>query len=88
MVREGFLDEPGVAQAVAGELLITTILGNTKRIPLSTVRLTKIRKNRFLGRYSWWGKTIFYLDSPQTNNLAIGVDDPTPWQSVFENKEQ
>lgn len=83
MVRESFLEQPGVAQVLNGNLVIHTSLGDTYAIPLEQVKLVKVRRNKFWGSYSWWGLTCFRLETPKTGGLVLGVKDDQAWREVF-----
>lgn len=83
-IRESHMEEPGVAQIMDGILSIFTVTGKEVRVPLDQVRLTKMRKNKYLiGRFPWWGKTCFWLNSPRTYDLVLGFSRPEPWSSSF-----
>ena len=86
MIHETGFEAPGVAQVLGGDLWIFTLLGDTMRIPLAQTHLTKISHDSY-GRYPWWGKTRFYLDTPKTNGLVIGVDDYQAWETVLKVPE-
>lgn len=86
MIHENYYEQPGAAQVLDGTLSLYTVLGDTIEMPLTQVELVKVRKNKFLlGRYPWWGKTGFWLETPKTSGLVLGVDDPAPWQNIFKN---
>lgn len=82
MIRDGLLECPGVAWVADDALFIVRVVFNKKReIPLSQV--TVFREGPGTGKYGWWGKQVFYLNTPETSNLAIGVKDPLPWRKAF-----
>ena len=89
MIREVFFEQPGVAQVLNGELYLWGLVGDVTRVPLDQVKLTKVYWNRFcLGRWGWWRKTMLYLDTPKTTRLVIGVDNPKPWEGIFQAPTQ
>ena len=81
MIRDGAMECPGVALVVNNHLTIKTIFGKIRSIPLSSI--TVKREAIGFGKYSWWGKHVFYLDTPETTNLAIGVKEPGPWREIL-----
>lgn len=85
MVRESYYEQPGAAQVLNGVLSIYTILGDVIEVPMTQVKLVKLREMRFLlGRYPWWGLTVLHLETPKTSNLALGLKDPRTWREVFD----
>jgi hypothetical protein len=85
-VKEAFFEEPGVAQVYNGALYVFTLTGRKIQVPLEKVTLTKFRRNNILGRYPWWRKSMFKLDTPETAGLVLGVTDPEPWLEVFKTR--
>ena len=82
-VRESCMEEPGVAQVMDGTLTIFTVTGKEFQVPIDQVRLSRVRKNKMWGRYPWWGKTCFELNTPQTSGLILGFSAPAPWIDLF-----
>ncbi len=82
MIRDGAIQCPGVALVADGKLIVKSVFDKTRQIPLSVVSVLK--EGPGLGKYGWFGKKVFYLDTPETQNLAIGVVDPVPWRKAFE----
>jgi hypothetical protein len=83
MIRESSQEEPGSAQVLEGELWISTVTGKNLCIPLPQIKLTKVRRKNIFGNMGWFWKTIFYLDTPRTSGLRIGVDNPEQWERVL-----
>ena len=88
MIRQSFFEGPGVAQILNGELYVYTFGGIVFQIPLDQVKVKKIRKNNIFGGSGWWRKTIFYLDTPNTAGLQIGVksEDSPAWENILKLK--
>ncbi len=84
MVREGYLEEPAVAQVANQRLSIWTVTGRSYELPLEAVKVSRIRRNNWFGRYPWWGKTLLYLDAPNTSRFMVGFDDAEPWINKLE----
>jgi len=84
MIRDGSIQCPGAALVVDGNLIVKSVFGKTRQIPLSKVSVHK--EGLGLGRFGWFGKRVFYLNTPETTNLAIGVKDPEPWRRAFANQ--
>jgi hypothetical protein len=84
MIRDGAMQCPGIALVVDNYLTIQTVFGKKRSIPLSSI--TVIREARGSGRYAWWGKQVFYLNTPETTNLAIGVKDAEPWRKALTSR--
>lgn len=82
-LRECSLEEPAVAQVIDGCLVIHTVTGKALSIPLNQIRVVSAHKNHLTGRYPWFGKTIFKLETPKTSGLALGFKDPQPWKPYF-----
>ena len=89
MIRQSIFEGPGVAQVLNGELYVYTFGGIVFQIPLAQVKVKKIRRNNIFGGSGWWRKTIFYLDTPQTSGLQIGVkpEDSAPWERILKLTE-
>ena len=85
MIRDGAIQCPGVALVAGETLIIQSVFGKSREIPLSDVCVTK--EGPGLGKYGWFGKRVFYLDTPETTNLAIGVNNPEPWRIAFEKRK-
>jgi hypothetical protein len=83
MVRESSLEEPGSAQVLDGELWIFTVTDKTLRIPLAQTKLIRIRRKNIFGNIGWFWKTIFYLETPRTCGLRLGVNNPEQWERVL-----
>lgn len=81
MIRDGFMECPGVAVVADDTLILHSVLRGERRFPLSQVQLTK--ETIGLGRYPWWGKRVLHLKVPGTFRLAIGVKNAEPWRTVF-----
>ena len=81
MSRDGGIECPGVALVADDTLMIQTVFGKKRQIPLSTV--TVKRETRGSGKYAWWGKQVFFLETPETTNLAIGVKDAELWRKAL-----
>lgn len=84
MIREGILHSKGIAQVIGNNLILYTLLGKYFEIPLADIRV----KKEFIsnGWYAWFGKTVFYLDTPYTWRLAIAVSSPELWRAIFDKK--
>ena len=84
MIRDGWLHCPGVALVANDTLQIHSIFNKTRAIPLSQVTVTREETGRCgsSGRYAWWGKQVFHLDTPETN-LAIGVKNAEAWRKAL-----
>ena len=89
MIRQSIYEGPGVAQILNGELYVYTFGGIVFQIPLDQVKVKKIRKNNMFGKSGWRQKTIFYLDTPSTSGLQIGVkpEDSAPWENILKLTE-
>jgi len=72
---------PAVALATDDELVIHSLFGNVRRIPLAHLALKQ--ENPGSGRSGWWGKRMFHLECPEESSLVLGFDDPAPWREVF-----
>ena len=81
MIRDGAMVCPGIAWVADNHLTIQTVVGKKRCIPLSSV--TVMREAKGSGKYAWWGKQVFHLDTPATTNLAIGVKEPEPWRNAL-----
>jgi hypothetical protein len=81
IIRDGAMQCHGVAMIAGGDLLVKSVFDKKRQIPLSAVSVLK--EGPGFGRCMWLGKRVFYLGSPQTKNLAIGVKDPEPWRKAF-----
>ena len=81
MLRVFGLVCPAVALATDDELVIHSIFGNVRHIPLAHIALRQ--ETPGTGRSGWWGKRMFHLTCPEEPLLVIGVDDPAPWRQVF-----
>jgi hypothetical protein len=81
MIRDGFMECPGVAVVVNDTLILHSVLRGERRLPLSQITLTK--ETIGLGSYPWWGKRVFLLKAPGTFRLAIGVKNSEPWRHLF-----
>jgi len=84
VIRDGAIECLGVVLVANNTLIIRSVFNKKREIPLASVTL--IKEGAGFGRYYWWGKRIFYLKTPETTNLAIGVKDPEPWRKVFGQK--
>ncbi len=84
MIRDGAIQCPGVALVADGKLIILSVFDKSHEIPLTSI--TVIKEGPGFGKIAWLGKRVFYLDTPQTSNLAIGVREPEPWRKTFEKK--
>jgi hypothetical protein len=84
MIRDGILHSKCVAQVIGNDLILYTLLGKYFKIPLADIRV----KKEFIshGWYAWFGKTVFYLDTPYTWRLAIAVSSPERWRAIFDKK--
>jgi hypothetical protein len=84
-VREAFLEEPCAAEVLNGELAIYTVTGKELRIPLSQLRVTRVKRKNIAGRYPWFWKTVFYIDAPGTSGLRLGVApaDAEAWERAL-----
>ena len=81
MLRVFGLTCPAVAAATEDEMIIHSIFGNVRRIPLAHVALQQ--ETPGTGRSGWWGKRMFHLTCPEEPHLVLGFDDPAPWREVF-----
>ena len=81
MLRVFGLECPAVALATDDELIIHSIFGNVRRIPLAHIALRQ--ETPGTGRSGWWGKRMFHLTCPEEPLLVLGFDDPVPWREVF-----
>ena len=81
MIRDGAMACPGIALVADNHLTIQTVFGKKRCIPLSSVTVKREAKGS--GKYAWWGKQVFHLDTPATTNLAIGVKEPEPWRNAL-----
>jgi hypothetical protein len=81
MIRDGFAECPGVAVVANDTLILHSVLKGERHIPLPQITLTK--ETAAFGWYPWWGKRVLHLKAPGTFRLAIGVENPEPWRSVF-----
>ena len=81
MIRDGATECPGVALVENNHLTIQTVFGKIRSIPLSSITVNREAKG--YGKYAWWGKQVFYLDTPETTNLAIGVKDPESFRKAL-----
>jgi hypothetical protein len=89
-LKESFFEEPGVAQIMDGTLSIFTVVTQKAiHIPLDQVRLTRFRRNNIFGRYPWWKKTCFGLETPSTKGLVLGFSssDAKPWIEAFKAEQ-
>lgn len=82
MLRVFGLQCPAVALATDDELVIHSVFGNVRRIPLAHVVLQQ--ETPGTGRSGWWGKRMFHLTCPEEPLLVLGFDDPTPWRNIFQ----
>ena len=85
MIRDGAIECPGAVLVANGTLIIQSVFDKRHEIPLTSVTVTK--EGPGFGKIAWVGKRVFYLDTPETSNLAIGVKDPEPWRKAFEGIE-
>ena len=81
MLRVFGLECPAVALATDDELIIHSIFGNVRRIPLAHTALKQ--ETPGTGRSGWWGKRMFHLTCPEEPLLVLGFADPVPWREVF-----
>lgn len=81
MLRVFGLQCPAVALATDDELVIHSVFGNVRHIPLAHVVLQQ--ETPGTGRSGWWGKRMFHLTCPEEPVLVLGFDDPAPWREVF-----
>lgn len=89
-LKESFFEEPGVAQIMDGTLSIFTVVTQKAiHIPLDQVKMTKFRRNNIFGRYPWWNKTCFGLETPNTRGLVLGFSssDSKPWIDAFKAEQ-
>lgn len=73
---------PAVALATDDELVLHSLFGNVRRIPLAHLALKQETPGS--GRSGWWGKRMFHLTCPEEPLLVLGFDDPAPWRTVFQ----
>lgn len=81
MIRDGSIQCPGAALVADGDLVVKSVFGKTRQIPISKVSVLK--EGLGPGKFGWFGKRVFYLNTLETTNLAIGVKDPEPWRRAF-----
>ena len=81
MLRVFGMECPAVALATDDELVLHSIFGNVRRIPLAHLALQQETPGS--GRSGWWGKRTFHLECPEEPLLVLGFDDPAPWREVF-----
>lgn len=82
MLRVFGLQCPAVALATDDELVIHSIFGNVRHIPLAHIALRQ--ETPGTGRSGWWGKRMLHLTCPEEPLLVLGFDDPAPWREVFQ----
>ena len=82
MLRVFGLECPAVALATDDELVIHSIFGNVRHIPLAHIALQQ--ETPGTGRSGWWGKRMFHLTCPEEPLLVLGFDDPAPWRAIFQ----
>ncbi len=82
MLRVFGLECPAVALATDDELVVHSVFGNVRRIPLAHLALKQETPGS--GRSGWWDKRMFYLECPEEPLLVLGFDDPAPWREVFQ----
>ena len=85
MIRNGGSQYPGVALIADDILTIKSVSNKVMEIPMGKV---SIRKEGRRFNDGWMGKIVFYLDTPETHNLEIGVEEPGPWREAFERGER
>jgi hypothetical protein len=81
MIRDGWVECPGVAVVVNDTLILHSVLKGERRLPLSQITLTK--ETISLRSRGWWRKRMLHLKAPGTFRLAIGVKNPEPWRHLF-----
>ena len=84
MLRVFGLQCPAVALATDDELILHSIFGNVRRIPLAHIALKQ--ETPGTGRSGWWGKRLFHLECPEEPVLVLGFADPAPWRQVFRSR--
>ena len=72
---------PAVALATDDELVIHSLFGDVRRIPLAHLALQQETPGS--GRPGGWGKRTCHLECPEEPLLVLGFDDPAPWREVF-----
>lgn len=82
MIRDGFLECPGVAVVTNDALILNGVITKRRCIPLSQIKLAK--ETIAFRSHGWWRKHVLHLKAPGTFRLAIGVDNPEPWRRVFQ----
>ena len=85
MLRVFGLQCPAVALATDDELILHSIFGNVRRIPLAHIALKQ--ETPGTGRSGWWGKRMFHLECPEEPVLVLGFADPAPWRNVFHPRQ-
>ena len=92
MLRVFGLECPAVALATDDELIIHSIFGNVRRIPLAHIALKQeISPGRCcfepfyaINHNFWMNKYRFLLECPEERLLALGFVDPAPWRKIFQ----
>jgi len=84
MIRNGAIQCPGIAIIAGGEFIVHSVFDERIVIPLENICVKS--EGPGLGKYGWFGKRVFFLETPKTVNLAIGVKDPEPWREAFRKK--
>lgn len=83
---------PAVALATDDELVIHSLFGNVRRIPLAHIALKQeISPGRCcfepfyaINHNFWMNKYRFLLECPEERLLALGFVDPAPWRKIFQ----
>jgi len=84
MIRDGFLECPGVAVVTNDTLILYSVLKGERRLPLSDIKLTQ--ESISLRSHGWWRKHVLHFQATGTFRLAIGVDNPESWRRVFSGR--
>jgi len=83
---------PAVASATDDELVIHSIFGNVRRIPLAHISLKQeipaghccFKPSYAINHNFWMNKHRFLLECPEERLLALGLADPAPWREIFQ----